>query len=148
MRFSSTGVFLRAVQADATLDALSSGCAWFGRSLRCGTPQVFPMLGAAGVSVRSLRPYRFRAIAVVAPEVPNVDPSTSPTQTTCLYAFAVLKLVLCVRSSSTHKREYQVRAFSSRWLPQISPTSKRPSSSPGQFISERMFVSSKGPALL
>jgi hypothetical protein len=51
---------------------------------------------AAGVSVRGLRPYRFRAIAVVAPEVPNVDPSTSPTQITCLYAFSVLKLV-CVK---------------------------------------------------
>ncbi len=34
-------------------------------------------------------------IAVVGPEVPNVDPSTSPTQITCLYAFSVLKLV-CV----------------------------------------------------
>ena len=96
MRFSSTGVFLRGVQADTTLDALSSGCAWFGRSLRSGTPQVFPVLGAAGVFVRGLRPYRFRAIVVVAPEVPNVDPFTSPTQITCLYAFAVLKLVLCV----------------------------------------------------
>ena len=52
---------------------------------------------AAGFSVRGLRPYRFRAIAVlvVAPEVPNVDPSTSPTQITCLYAFSVLMLV-CV----------------------------------------------------
>ena len=91
--FSSTGVFLRGVQADTTLDALSSGCAWFGLSLRSGTPYVFPVLGAAGVSVRGLRPYRFRAIAVVAPEVPNVDPSTSPTQEACLYAFSVLKLV-------------------------------------------------------
>ena len=50
---------------------------------------------AAGVSVRDLRPYQIRAIAVVAPEVPNVDPSTSPTQITCLYTFSVLKLV-CV----------------------------------------------------
>ena len=95
MRFSSTGVFLWGVQADTTLDALPSGCAWFGLSLRSGTPQVFPVLGAAGVSVRGLRPYRFRAFAVVAPEVPNVDPSTSPTQITCLYTFSVLKLV-CV----------------------------------------------------
>jgi hypothetical protein len=99
MCFSSTGVFLRGVQADATLDALSSGCAWFGRSLRSGTPQVFPVLGSAGVSVHGLRPYRFRAIAVVAPEFPNIDPSTSPKQTTCLYAFAILKLVLCGVSS-------------------------------------------------
>jgi hypothetical protein len=45
MGFSSTGVFLRGVQADTTLDALSSGCAWFGRSLRSGTPYVFPVLG-------------------------------------------------------------------------------------------------------
>jgi hypothetical protein len=89
MGFSSAGVFLRGAQADTTLDALSSACAWFasGRSLRSGTPYVFPVLGAAGVSVRGLGPYRFRAITVVAPEVPNVDPSTSPTQITCLYAF-------------------------------------------------------------
>jgi len=98
MRFSSTGVFLWGVQADTTLDALPSGCAWFGLSLRSGTPQVFPVLGAAGVSVRGLRPYRFRAIAVVAPEVPNVDPSTSPTQEACLYAFSVLKLVCLSRN--------------------------------------------------
>ena len=102
MRFSSTGVFLRGVQADTTLDALSSGCAWFGRSLRSGTPQVFPVLGAAGFSVRGLRPYRFRAIAVVAPEVPNVDPSTSPTQEACLYAFSVLKLV-CLSPAGREK---------------------------------------------
>ncbi len=53
-----------------------------------GTPYMFPVLGAAGVSesVRGLRPFRLRAIAVVGPEVPNVDPSTSPTQITCLYA--------------------------------------------------------------
>jgi hypothetical protein len=51
---------------------------------------------AAGVSVRGLRPYRFRAIAVVAPEVPNVDPSTSPTQITCLHAFFGIKASLCV----------------------------------------------------
>jgi hypothetical protein len=39
------GGLLAGVQADTTLDALSSGCAWFGRSLRSGTPYVFPVLG-------------------------------------------------------------------------------------------------------
>ena len=28
------GVFLRGVQGDTTVDALSSGCAWFSRSLK------------------------------------------------------------------------------------------------------------------
>jgi hypothetical protein len=58
---------------------------------------------AAGVSVRGLRPYRFRAFAVVAPEVPNVDHSTSKTQITCLYAFLVLKL-FCVQERRTPPR--------------------------------------------
>jgi hypothetical protein len=62
MGFYSAGVFLRrlagarrGVQADTTLDALSSGCAWFGRSLLSGTPYELSVLGAAGVSVRGLR---------------------------------------------------------------------------------------------
>ncbi len=41
MGFSSTGVYLRGVQADTTLNALPSGCAWFGRSLWSGTQYVF-----------------------------------------------------------------------------------------------------------
>ena len=61
MGFSSPGVFLRGMRPDTTLDALSSGCAWFGRSLRSGKPYEFPVLGATGVSVRGLRPNRFRA---------------------------------------------------------------------------------------
>ena len=85
------------MEADTTLDALSIGCVWFGLSLLSRTLFVFPimMLGAAGFSVCGLRPYLSREITVVAPEVPNVDPSTSPMQVTCLYAFYVLRLV-CV----------------------------------------------------
>ncbi len=64
--------------------------------LKCGGASTWPTsCWAAGVSVHGLRPYRFRAIAVVAPEVLNVDPFTSPTQITCLYASSVLRLV-CV----------------------------------------------------
>ena len=37
------------MRPDTTLDALSSGCAWFGRSLRSGKQHEFPVLGATGV---------------------------------------------------------------------------------------------------
>ncbi len=37
--------FLRGARADTTLDALSSGWARLGPSLRSGTPHVFPVLG-------------------------------------------------------------------------------------------------------
>jgi hypothetical protein len=54
-------VFLRRgisclVASGKTLDTLSSGCAWFGGSLRFEKPYFFPVLGATGVTVRGLRP--------------------------------------------------------------------------------------------